>query len=93
MTITDFTLLLLVALFAGLAVPLLFKPIKTNSSLYVDGGLTNNFPVEPLQICCSKIIGVNESSHNEKPIISGFIEITERCLQLWQNVKMSLRNR
>jgi len=73
MTNRDFTLLILVTLFAGLAVPLLFKPIKINSSLYVDSGLTNIFPVEPLQICFAKIIGVNESCHNEKPKINGLI--------------------
>ena len=74
---------------ASCAVPLLFKPIKINNSLYVDGGLTNNFPVEPLLMSCSKIIGVNVSSHNEKPKIIGLIEITERCLQLsvWNTVK------
>jgi NTE family protein len=57
--------------------------------LYVDGGLTNNFPVEPLLISCYKIIGVNVSSHNVKPKISGLIEITERCLQLavWNTIK------
>ena len=74
---------------ASCAVPLLFKPIIINNCLYVDGGLTNNFPIEPLLICCSKIIGVNVSSHNEKSKINGLIEITERCLQLsiWNTIK------
>lgn len=74
---------------ASCAIPLLFKPIKINSYLYVDGGLTNNFPVEPLLNHCYKIIGVNVSSHTEKIKISGIIEITERCLQLsvWNTVK------
>lgn len=67
---------------ASCAVPLLFKPVKIKQYLYVDGGLLNNFPVEPLENVCDKIIGVNTNEHFIKENIKGFLEITERCLQL-----------
>ena len=34
------------ALRASMAIPVLFDPIKMNKTLYVDGGLTTNFPAE-----------------------------------------------
>ncbi|MFV0573734.1 MAG: patatin-like phospholipase family protein [Xanthomarina gelatinilytica] len=43
---------------ASSSVPGVFSPIVFNDLLLCDGGVTNNFPIEPLQICCDKIIGV-----------------------------------
>lgn len=36
-------------LIASCALPPLFSPLKINDSLYSDGGIINNFPVEPLK--------------------------------------------
>jgi NTE family protein len=73
---------------ASCAVPLLFKPIKINEHLYVDGGLLNNLPVEPLFETCDKIIGVSVNQHEFKDNIKGAVKITQRCLQLavWNTV-------
>lgn len=38
--------------------PGVFTPTEINGSFYVDGGVLNNFPVEPLKNHCDKIIGV-----------------------------------
>lgn len=46
---------------ASAAVPGVFSPIEIDGGLYVDGGVVNNFPIEPIQECCSKIIGINVS--------------------------------
>ncbi|AUC81122.1 patatin-like phospholipase family protein [Lacinutrix sp. Bg11-31] len=43
---------------ASSAVPGIFSPVLMKDSIYIDGGILNNFPVEPLQKECSKIIGV-----------------------------------
>jgi len=44
-------------LIASSALPPIFSPIEINGSLYSDGGILNNFPIEPLSMHCSKIIG------------------------------------
>lgn len=38
--------------------PGIFTPTEINGSFYIDGGVLNNFPVEPLKKYCDKIIGV-----------------------------------
>ncbi|EPR66063.1 patatin-like phospholipase family protein [Cyclobacterium qasimii] len=43
---------------ASASVPGMFTPIKIGNDYYVDGGVLNNFPTEPLQKDCEKIIGV-----------------------------------
>ncbi|MEM0517260.1 patatin-like phospholipase family protein [Aequorivita flava] len=43
---------------ASASFPGVFTPTEINGSHYIDGGILNNFPVEPLQKNCDKIIGV-----------------------------------
>lgn len=48
------------AVMASCAVPLLFKPVKIGENYYVDGGITDNLPVEfLLENGCDCIIGVD----------------------------------
>ncbi|MEH6618234.1 patatin-like phospholipase family protein [Maribacter arcticus] len=42
---------------ASATFPGVFSPIAINGSFYVDGGVLNNFPIEPLLSHCDKIIG------------------------------------
>ena len=49
---------LIKTILASAAVPGIFSPVLIENDTYVDGGILNNFPVEPLQNECSKIIGV-----------------------------------
>lgn len=50
---------------ASAAVPLMFSPVNIDGKLYVDGGVLNNFPVEPLIENCNFIIGSNVSTFPE----------------------------
>ncbi|QRM90798.1 patatin [Lacinutrix sp. WUR7] len=43
---------------ASASFPGVFTPTEINGKFYIDGGTLNNFPVEPLQKNCDKIIGV-----------------------------------
>ncbi len=43
--------------FASAAFPGMFSPVMIDERLYADGGIINNFPVEPLLGYCDKIIG------------------------------------
>lgn len=42
---------------ASASIPGIFTPVSFNNALYADGGITNNFPVEPLKPYCKRIIG------------------------------------
>lgn len=52
---------------ASSSIPGVFKPVIINDEMYVDGGVLNNFPVEPLLDTCDFIIG---SSCNHVPFVS-----------------------
>ena len=49
---------LILPLLASAAFPGVFSPIKIDEAIYADGGIVNNFPIEPLMTDCDKIIGV-----------------------------------
>lgn len=78
---------------ASSSIPMLFKPVMLNGKPYVDGGLINNFPVEPLLHKTSAIIGVSVVAHGPKSdSFDSFAEVAERCFSLYnyQNVKPRL---
>ncbi len=52
---------LIVPLLASAALPPIFSPVEINNELYADGGIMNNFPLEPLQGKVDFIIGSNVS--------------------------------
>lgn len=49
---------LITAMLASSAFPLVFSPLRVKDALYADGGIINNFPVEPLIGKCESILGV-----------------------------------
>lgn len=58
------------AIRASITFPILFKPVELDSTLYFDGGIYNNFPIETMrkEFAPDIIIGVNiTSSRNEEP--------------------------
>jgi NTE family protein len=54
------------AILASSCIPGIFKPIMIDNHMYVDGGILNNFPVEPLLNNCDYIIG--SSCNHLKPV-------------------------
>ena len=69
---------------ASSSVPMMFQPVKIGDYQYVDGGMLNNFPVEPLIGMTDKIIGVNVIPNIEVPnkSISNLVGIGMRCFEL-----------
>lgn len=53
-----------IAVMASSCIPMVYEPVKINDTYYLDGGLLNNFPIEPLLNNCDFIIGsyVNDIS-------------------------------
>ena len=60
-------------LIASSALPFLFKPVEINGHLYVDGGIMNNLPVEPLMNkvdfkICVEVNPLGEEENLKNPI-------------------------
>ncbi len=67
---------------ASSAVPLVLKPYIINGNMYVDGGLMNNLPIEPIQQHCEYIIGVNVNPVQETSQFNSFRNYADRVLHL-----------
>ena len=52
-------------LLASASIPLLFTPTAIDGRMYADGGILDNFPVEPLLGLCDVILGVDASPLSE----------------------------
>jgi len=64
--------------------PMVFTPTEIDGRWYVDGGVLNNFPVEPLRGRCDVVLG-----HYASPLrsvknsdISGVLALSERALEV-----------
>ncbi|MGF1636272.1 MAG: patatin-like phospholipase family protein [Cyclobacteriaceae bacterium] len=75
-----------IAILASSAVPVVFRPVKIENTFYVDGGILNNLPIEPLQGKCDKIIGVNSNPIGEFNASNNFRSVLERSLLMTINV-------
>lgn len=53
---------LIPALMASCAIPLVFPPVKVRGVHYVDGGISNNLPVEPFLAIKDQVIAVHVNS-------------------------------
>ena len=71
-------------LLASAALPPLFSPLELDNELYADGGIMNNFPLEPLKKKVDYIIGSNVSivSDLQKKDLKNAIQLTGRVTGL-----------
>lgn len=84
------------AIMASSAIPFVFKPIKINDYLYVDGGLLNNMPIDNLIIeeNVDYLIGVNvmpnvaTKNENLESVIGTVTRSIE--LSIWNNSQASI---
>ncbi len=74
---------------ASAAIPVLFSPQVMDGHTYVDGGLTNNLPVDALNQGHDFIIGVHVNYQDDKQNFDGVWEIAGRCfsMAIYQTVK------
>jgi NTE family protein len=70
------------AVMASSAVPLVLKPYIINGNMYVDGGLMNNLPIEPIEHKCDYLIGVNVNPIKETSQFNSFRNYADRVLHL-----------
>lgn len=84
---------LIKTLLASAALPPVFTPVSIEGNLYIDGGIMNNFPVEPLRNKCNKILGsfVNPVRQINQNYLSNSMRVFQRSLEL--NVYASSRKK
>lgn len=89
---------LLKPVLASAALPPVFNPVSINGRLYADGGIMNNFPIEPLIETTEYIIASYTSSMKEvgKGVLKNPLQLTQRTnlLMLHSNAveKLQLPN-
>jgi NTE family protein len=70
------------ALMASSCIPIVFQPIHFNNTYYVDGGILNNFPIEPLIDKCDIIIGSHVNSIKKEVNEIHMKDIADRSFHL-----------
>ncbi|MFO7824062.1 MAG: patatin-like phospholipase family protein [Cyclobacterium sp.] len=78
-------------LMASSCIPGMFEPILMEGSLYVDGGVLNNLPVEPLVDKCQTIIGINCNNLPELQDIGHIKGLIERAVIMSMNYNVYSR--
>jgi len=73
---------LLPALLASSAIPLLFEPVNIGDRLFIDGGITCNFPAHVLRPGCSRLVGVNVNPVHESGSLDSWLQSLERVLNI-----------
>jgi len=74
---------------ASSSIPVLFPPIEIENQFYVDGGLMDNIPVEPIKNDCERIIVVNISPINPKESFKNLIKIASRTFYMSVNANLA----
>jgi NTE family protein len=67
---------------ASSCVPVLFETIVINKIPYIDGGVMNNMPVEPIAKACKKLIGIYINPTGPTSELKGMVHIAERSFHL-----------
>lgn len=77
---------------ASASVPIIFRPRKLRDSVYADGGLINNLPIEPLEGHCDLLIGVNVTPLRYTSRLNGLRPLINRTVDLvmWNGVERRL---
>ena len=75
---------LIPAILASCSMPGVFTPTEVDGRWYVDGGVINNFPIEPLRGRCDVVVG-----HYASPLrrvkpgdLAGVLAVSERALEV-----------
>ncbi len=73
---------LIKAVMASCSIPGIFEPIKFQNRILIDGGVTNNLPIEPLEGICDFIIGVNVTPVSNEMVINSAKDILMKSLYI-----------
>ena len=70
------------AIMASSCIPVVFSPVDIDGTLYVDGGLLNNLPAEPIREQSSKVIGISCNPYTYNPDLNNVKSLMERSALL-----------
>lgn len=73
---------------ASASIPVLFKPIKINNTIYVDGGVFDNMPIDPIKEDSKRIIAVHVNPVGREDDLDSLMKIAERTFHLTVGSKM-----
>jgi len=79
------------AIMASSCVPVLFEMARINGVPYVDGGVTNNMPVEPIRKECKRLIGVYIIPTGQIKSLTGMVHVAERAFYLTVSSKAAAK--
>lgn len=75
---------------AASCIPFLFAPVEIDGRFYIDGGILNNLPAEPLVGRCDYIIGIHSNAVSELKV-SNMKQVIERTFHLVINANIEPR--
>ena len=78
-------------LMASSCIPGIFDPIAIGEDYFVDGGVLNNMPIDPLEGSCDYIIGVNCNHQTEEHHITNIKKLIERTVIMAMNCNVYSR--
>ncbi|MDY6801667.1 MAG: patatin-like phospholipase family protein [Bacteroidota bacterium] len=67
---------------ASASIPVLFKPQIIDGKTFVDGGVFDNLPIEPIRNQCKKLIGSYVNPIGKEEDLDSMIKIAERTFHL-----------
>ena len=76
---------------ASSSIPVLFHPTEINKKKYIDGGVTDNFPVAPIQNQAKILIGVHANPMGWTDKVNGLLQVAIRSFLLSVNSKIDLK--
>lgn len=76
---------------ASSAIPVFFKPITIKGKIYMDGGILNNFPIEPIKPDCNFIIGSSCNHLPDTDRIESYRRLVERAIIMSINSDMAMK--
>ena len=67
---------------ASSTVPIMFQPAVIDGITYVDGGILNNLPLEPIENDCELLIGVNINPIVPEKEFEGMMKVADRTVHM-----------
>ncbi|MDB4583645.1 patatin-like phospholipase family protein [Draconibacterium sp.] len=73
---------------ASSSIPVLFAPVELGRYSFVDGGLLDNIPIEPIKNDCKNLIVSNISPINPKAKVKNLVQIATRIVYMSVNANI-----